>query len=117
VDAGVCDLEVVESREFHLRDRVVMFRFGEEVAKVGIVFSGMITSLACGERIAADMVMYSVGRWGVTEELQLEKAGLAADERGWIGIYTVSEISSCGKTEVELTRSAVLYEVGEVPLP
>jgi NAD(P) transhydrogenase len=30
-----CDLEVVESREFHLRDRVVMFRFGEEGPRSG----------------------------------------------------------------------------------
>jgi len=29
-----------------------------------------------------------------------------------IGIYTVPEISYCGKTEAELTNSAVLYEVG-----
>jgi NAD(P) transhydrogenase len=29
-----------------------------------------------------------------------------------IGIYTVPEISYCGKTEAELTESAVPYEVG-----
>jgi NAD(P) transhydrogenase len=29
-----------------------------------------------------------------------------------IGIYTVPEISYCGKTETELTQSAVPYEVG-----
>ena len=163
---GFCDPEVVESRKFHLRDQAVTFRFGEEVEKVEIIPKGAITSLASGKRIAADMVTYSAGRQDVTDELDLEKAGLAADERGRItvdtqyrtsvphicavgdvigfpalaatsmdqgrlaachafgepvrelqelqpiGIYTVPEISFCGKTEAELTGSAVPYEVG-----
>ena len=161
-----CDPEVVESLKFHLRDQRVTFRFGEEVAKVQIAPNGTITSLASGKRIAADMVVYSAGRQGVTDELHLDKAGLTADKRGRIavdghyrtavphifavgdvigfpalaatsmdqgrlaayhafgeparelrqlqpiGIYTVPEISYCGKTEAELTQSAVPYEVG-----
>ncbi len=161
-----CDPEVVESLKFHLRDQAVTFRFGEEVEKVEITPRGTVTSLASGKRIAADMVMYSAGRQGVTDELELEKAGLSADKRGRIqvdgqyrtvgaahlrgrrrdrlpgargdqhgpgpagrmhafdeparelqslqpiGIYTVPEISYCGKTEAELTQSAVPYEVG-----
>ena len=161
-----CDPEVVESLKFHLRDQGVTFRFGEEVARVETTPKGTVTSLASGKRIAADMVMYSAGRQGVTDELQLEKAGLAADGRGRIavdghyrtevqhiyavgdvigfpalaatsmdqgrlaayhafdeparelrelqpiGIYTVPEISFCGRTEGELTESSVPYEVG-----
>ena len=161
-----CDPEVVESLKFHLRDQAVTFRFGEEVEKVEVTPRGTVTSLASGKRIAADMVMYSAGRQGVTAELHLEKAGLAADDRGRItvdehyrtdvehiyavgdvigfpalaatsmdqgrlaayhafgeparelqslqpiGIYTVPEISYCGKTEAELTKEAVPYEVG-----
>jgi NAD(P) transhydrogenase len=110
--------------------------------------------------------MYSAGRQGSTEELDLEKAGLSADRRGRItvgpnyqtavphiyavgdvigfpalaatsmeqgrlaayhaceepasslvalqpiGIYTIPEISYCGKTEDELTTSSIPYEVG-----
>lgn len=161
-----CDPEVVESLKFHLRDHAVTFRFGEEVDRVQITDRGTVTTLASGKRIAADMVMYSAGRQGVTDELDLEKAGLSADRRGRIevdahyrtavphiyavgdvigfpalaatsmdqgrlaayhafgeparelqelqpiGIYTVPEISYCGKTEAELTRDAVPYEVG-----
>ncbi|HLU58423.1 MAG TPA: Si-specific NAD(P)(+) transhydrogenase [Pseudonocardia sp.] len=161
-----CDPEVVESLKFHLRDQAVTFRFGEEVAKVEVTSRGTVTSLASGKRIAADMVMYSAGRQGVTDELDLEKAGLEADQRGRItvdkqyrtqvphifavgdvigfpalaatsmdqgrlaayhafgepvrelqelqpiGIYTVPEISFCGRTEAELTAAAVPYEVG-----
>jgi NAD(P) transhydrogenase len=81
-----CDPEVVESLKFHLRDQSVTFRFDEEVAKVEIAPKGTITSLASGKRIAADMVMYSAGRQGVTDELELDKAGLAADQRGRITV-------------------------------
>jgi NAD(P) transhydrogenase len=81
-----CDPEVVESLKFHLRDQSVTFRFGEEVAKVEVTPRGTVTSLASGKRIAADMVMYSAGRQGVTEELHLEKAGLSADKRGRITV-------------------------------
>jgi len=161
-----CDPEIVESLKFHLRDQSVTFRFSEEVSKVEIARKGTVTSLASGKKIAADMVMYSAGRQGVTDELDLEKAGLAADRRGRIGvdehyrtevphiyavgdvigfpalaatsmdqgrlaayhafdeparelqslqpigIYTVPEISFCGRTEGELTQSSVPYEVG-----
>jgi NAD(P) transhydrogenase len=81
-----CDPEVVESLKFHLRDQSVTFRFGEEVSRVETTSRGTVTSLASGKRIAADMVMYSAGRQGVTEELDLEKAGLAADKRGRISV-------------------------------
>jgi NAD(P) transhydrogenase len=81
-----CDPEVVESLKFHLRDQAVTFRFGEEVAKVEITPRGTVTSLASGKRVAADMVMYSAGRQGVTDELDLKKAGLAADKRGRIDV-------------------------------
>ncbi|WP_214407025.1 Si-specific NAD(P)(+) transhydrogenase [Pseudonocardia lacus] len=81
-----CDPEVVESLKFHLRDQSVTFRFGEEVSRVETTSRGTVTSLASGKRIAADMVMYSAGRQGVTEELDLEKAGLEADRRGRIAV-------------------------------
>ncbi|HEX6578887.1 MAG TPA: Si-specific NAD(P)(+) transhydrogenase [Jiangellaceae bacterium] len=161
-----CDPEVVESLKFHLRDLSVTFRFGEEVEKVGVGSQGTVTTLVSGKRVAAETVMYSAGRQGVTDELDLAAAGLAADERGRIavdqsyrtpvqhvfavgdvigfpalaatsmdqgrlaalhafgvpanelqhiqpiGIYTIPEISFCGRTEVELTDDAVPYEVG-----
>ena len=161
-----CDPEVVESLKFHLRDQAVTFRFGEEVSRVENTAKGTVTTLASGKKIPADMVMYSAGRQGVTDELHLDKANLTADKRGRIsvderyrtevghiyavgdvigfpalaatsmdqgrlaayhafdeparelhglqpiGIYTVPEISFCGKTEAELTGSSTPYEVG-----
>lgn len=76
------DSEIVEALTFHLRDLAVTFRFGEEVTGVEIGENTTLTTLASGKRIAADTVMYSAGRQGLTETLDLEAAGLEADKRG-----------------------------------
>jgi len=162
----MCDPEVAESLKFHLRDLSVSFRFSEEVAGVDSFERGTVTRLVSGKKIAADAVMYSAGRQGQTDSLDLQNAGLSADSRGRIkvddqyrtavphifavgdvigfpalaatsmdqgrlaayhafeeparelqsvqpiGIYTIPEISYCGRTEEELTTEAVPYEVG-----
>jgi len=81
-----CDSEIVESLKFHLRDLAVTFRFGEEVTEVKVGAKGTVTTLASGKRIPADTVMYSAGRQGMTDELNLEDAGLSADKRGRIAV-------------------------------
>jgi NAD(P) transhydrogenase len=100
---GFCDPEVVESLKFHLRDQGVAFRFGEEVSRVENTAKGTITTLASGKKIPADMVMYSAGRQGVTDELALDKANLTADARGRI------TVDAHYRTEVEH-----IYAVGDV---
>ncbi|MEU7837613.1 Si-specific NAD(P)(+) transhydrogenase [Nonomuraea sp. NPDC049129] len=161
-----CDLEIVEALKYHLRDLAVTFRFGENVAAVERRPRGALTVLESGKKIPADCVMYSAGRQGKTEELCLEAAGLAADDRGRIkvdenyatpvphiyavgdvigfpalaatsmeqgrlaaqhacgepveetnelppiGIYTIPEISFVGKSEDDLTRDKIPFEVG-----
>ena len=161
-----CDVEVVEALKYHLRDLAVTFRFGERVASVEAHPVGAIALLASGKRIPADTVMYSAGRQGQTDDLDLAAAGLTADKRGRIavdeffqtsvphiyavgdvigfpalaatsmeqgrlaahhacgepvhsahqlqpiGIYSIPEISFIGKTEDELTRECVPFEVG-----
>src|SRR5262249_39032364 len=77
-----CDLEIVEALKYHLRDLAVTFRFGEAVASVQRHPRGAIAVLESGKRIPADTVMYSAGRQGTADVLDLEKAGLFADDRG-----------------------------------
>ena len=98
-----CDVEVVEALKYHLRDLAVTFRFGETVAAVESVPEGAIASLASGKRIPADTVMYSAGRQGQTDDLDLARAGLEADKRGRI-------------TVDEFFRTSVpnIYAVGDV---
>src|SRR6185437_6805221 len=73
---------IVEALQFLLRELAVTFRFGEAVTAVGA--SGTVTTLASGKQIPADAVMYSAGRQGQTDHLDLANAGLEADSRGRI---------------------------------
>lgn len=98
-----CDTEVVEALKYHLRDLAVTFRFGETVAGVKRYAQGTVTLLESGKKIPADTVMYSAGRQGMTEALDLPAAGLAADARGRI------KVDQHFRTEVEH-----IYAVGDV---
>src|ERR1039457_6028168 len=79
-----CDVEVVEALKYHLRDLAVTFRFGETVDSGQGRPDGAIATLASGKKIPADTVMYSAGRQGVSDNLNLDAAGLTADKRGRI---------------------------------
>jgi NAD(P) transhydrogenase len=81
-----CDLEIVEALKYQLRDLEVTFRFRETVDRVERHDSTTLTVLESGKRIPADMVMYSAGRQGVTDRLDLANAGLEADDRGRIKV-------------------------------
>ena len=98
-----CDPEVVVALRFHLRDSAVTFRFGEEVTAVEVSPNGTLTTLASGKQIAAAAVMYSAGRVGRTEGLDLDAAGLGTDDRGRI------EVDDHFRTKVEH-----IYSVGDV---
>jgi NAD(P) transhydrogenase len=98
-----CDLEVVEALKYHLRDLAVTFRFSEAVAAVEKHPRGAIAVLDSGKTIAADTVMYSAGRQGMADALDLPNAGLHADARGRISV------DEFFRTEVEH-----IYAVGDV---
>ncbi len=68
-----CDEEVVEALKYHLRDLAVTFRFGETVASVEAHPDGAITMLGSGKKIPADTVLYSAGRQGMTDGLNLHR--------------------------------------------
>jgi len=98
-----CDLEIIESLKYHLRDLAVTFRFNETVSSVERHAGGAIAVLESGKRIAADAVMYSAGRQGMGEELILANAGLEADNRGRIAV------DACFRTAVPH-----IYAVGDI---
>ncbi|MGH9027095.1 MAG: Si-specific NAD(P)(+) transhydrogenase [Acidimicrobiia bacterium] len=122
-----CDDEIVESLRYHLRDLNVTFRFGEHVSAVEAHEGGTITVLASGKKIPAETVVYSAGRQGSTEHLDLECAGLVADDRGRIEVdewfqTTVPHIYAAGDvigfpalaaTSMEQGRLAAYHAFGE----
>jgi NAD(P) transhydrogenase len=122
-----CDLEVVEALKYHLRDLAVTFRFGETVASVEARPEGAIASLKSGKKIPADVVMYSAGRQGTSDLLNLPAAGLSADKRGRIEvdehfrtavphIYAVGDIigfPALAATSMEQGRLAAHHACGD----
>ncbi len=81
-----CDDQMVEALQYHLRELGVTFRFGERVVGVQLHGGGSVTELESGKRIPSDAVFYAAGREGATRALDLEKAGLAHDDRGRIAV-------------------------------
>src|SRR5262245_43968858 len=122
-----CDIEVVEALKYHLRDLAVTFRFGETVAAVEAHQDGAMAFLKSGKKIPAETVMYSAGRQGMTAYLNLEAAGLTADNRGRIkvdehfrtavpGIYAVGDVigfPALAATSMEQGRIAAHHACGE----
>jgi len=63
----------------------------------------VLTALASGKRVPSDMVLYAIGRQGVTDRLHVDRAGLDTDKRGRI------QADACGRTAVPH-----IYAVGDV---
>ena len=122
-----CDPEIVEALQFYLRELAVTFRFGEEVTAVDVGASGTVTTLASGKQIPAEAVMYSAGRQGQTEHLDLANAGVETDSRGRVlvdrefrtkveHIYAVGDVigfPALAATSMEQGRRSAYHAFGE----
>jgi NAD(P) transhydrogenase len=122
-----CDEEVVEALQFHLRSLAVTFRFREVVEAVELHEGATVSLLASGKVVAADVVMYSAGRQGATDELGLDAVGITPDKRGRIAVdehyrtnvehvYAVGDVigfPALASTSMEQGRLAALHALGE----
>lgn len=166
------DREIVDELIHQMRSNRVTLRLGEAVDTVERVEDGrdggVLIRLESGKAINAEKALYSIGRTGAVDALNLQAAGLAADARGRLkvnekfqtdvphiyavgdvvgfpslastsmeqgrqaachalgiqppavqgghfpyGIYTIPEISVCGRSEEDLTSAGITYEVGK----
>jgi NAD(P) transhydrogenase len=76
------DAELVEDFVHQLRDRGMAFRLGSKVASIDFDGERPVTVLENGRRVRSDMLLYTAGRVGATDSLNLAAAGLATDDRG-----------------------------------
>ena len=76
------DDEIIEALQFRLRDGGIRLRLGESVAKIELEGDETVATLGSNKSIAAQTLLYCIGRQGATASLRLENAGLAADNRG-----------------------------------
>jgi len=162
------DHEIIESLCFQLRQLGTVFRLGEKVISVGFDADRdrVFAKLESGKNVHGQALLYTIGRQGNSDLLNMDVAGLSADERGKIsvnehfqtevphiyaagdvigfpalastsmeqgrlaschmfgkpgtmppnlipyGIYTIPEISMVGRTEEQLTKEKLPYEIG-----
>ncbi len=81
------DKEIVEDFIYQLRDRNMKLLLGQKAEKVERLPNGKVElTLDNGRRITTDMVLFAAGRMGATDTLNLEAAGLEADNRGRLSV-------------------------------
>ncbi len=111
----------------HMRSRGVEMRFQEEVMSIERRGQYVVAVTISGKEIAADRLLYSIGRQGNTDGLNLEAAGLQADERGRLavdsnfqtavpGVYAAGDVvgfPALAATSREQGRTAARHMFGE----
>jgi NAD(P) transhydrogenase len=98
------DREIVESLTYHMRRENMTLRLGEAVAKVFIdERDRIVTELESGKRIIAETLLFTIGRQGATENLNLPMVGVHPDDRGRL------QVNAYYQTEVDH-----IYAAGDV---
>jgi NAD(P) transhydrogenase len=81
------DAEIVNSLVVHMRESGTTFRLGEKVTSVTSDEKGQVVARTeSGKKINGGALLYTVGRQVNTDSLDLEKIGLAMDERGRVAV-------------------------------
>ena len=84
------DTEIIDSLVYNMRRNRVTLRMAEKVIGLETVEGDrgqhVRIQLKSGKQIFADKALYSIGRQGATDGLNLEAAGLNADSRGRISV-------------------------------
>lgn len=77
------DTEIIEALQYQMRNIGITLRFNEEVVSVEKTpDEQVVVGLKSGKEIGATSVLYSVGRVGSSEELNLGAIGITPDPRG-----------------------------------
>ena len=84
------DHEITDTLLYQMRQNRVTMRLGEKVSGIELVADDrgerVQINLASGKQITTDKALYSVGRTGATDGMNLEAAGITADDRGRIAV-------------------------------
>lgn len=88
------DREIMDTLLKLLRKRQMSFRLGEHIEKVSVVDitvqgrpdKAVRIETAEGDPLTAEKALYCIGRTAATADLNLEVAGLEADERGQLAV-------------------------------
>ncbi|MBC7782511.1 MAG: Si-specific NAD(P)(+) transhydrogenase [Burkholderiales bacterium] len=108
---GFLDREIVEALMYQMRRTGITLRMGEKVAKIEKIAANgnghneplVSAVLESGKTLRAQTLLYAIGRQGMTGLLQVEKAGITADDRERL------KVNASYQTNVEH-----IYAVGDV---
>jgi NAD(P) transhydrogenase len=121
------DSEIVDTLTYHLRENRVTMRLNEEVSSIEPIGDEhgerVKIHLASGKQVIAEKALYSIGRTGNTQKLNLQAAGVPIDTRGRLAvnehyqthvphIYAVGDVigfPSLASTSMEQGRLAVCH--------
>src|SRR3954451_14794523 len=124
------DREITDALTYRLRESRVTIRLGEAVKGIEPVKTEhgdrVRIQLESGKQIQTEQALYSIGRSGATDTLNLEAAGLKADSRGRLKvndrlqttvphIYAVGDLigfPSLASTSMEQGRLAACHAAG-----
>jgi NAD(P) transhydrogenase len=102
------DYEVGDALAYHLRQNKATLRLGEEVSRIEPFqdehgHTRVRIHLGSGKQMVTDKALFSIGRTGATNRLNLPAAGVNADDRGRIKV-----------NEHYQTDVPTIYAVGDV---
>ena len=98
------DADIVDEFRHDLQSRGIQLRLGEEVESVEKLADGsVLTRLKSGKKIRSDLLMVASGRTGATSDLDLQRAGISADDRGRLTVQPTYQ-----------TNVPHIYAVGDV---
>ncbi len=80
------DDEICDALSYHLRDQGVLIRHDEACEKVEGSDDGVVLHLKSGKQIKTDIFLWSNGRSGNYEGLNLDNIGLAVNSRGQLQV-------------------------------
>ncbi len=125
------DREITDNLAYHMHQNRVTLRLGEEVCNLELTGEDKTErvkiTLASGKQIVTEKALYSIGRTGATDRLNLPAAGITPDERGRLKvnaqfqtsvphIYAVGDVigfPSLASTSMEQGRLAACHAFDE----
>jgi NAD(P) transhydrogenase len=129
---GFLDDEITEALQYQMRRMGITLRLGEKVARIehlpaeSVSGATVLATLESGKTLRSQALLYAVGRQGTTMALNLDRAGLKADDRERLKvnanyqtevphIYAVGDVigfPALASTAMEQGRLAVCHALG-----
>ncbi|MBZ5694578.1 MAG: Si-specific NAD(P)(+) transhydrogenase [Acidobacteriia bacterium] len=120
------DAELSDALRERLASLGVKFYLGERMGPIEKTKQGVRIQMPSGKTIEAESALFAAGRRGAVDELNLEKAGLAVNKRGYIevdesyrtsvpSIYAAGDVigfPALASTSMEQGRVAVCHAFG-----